>query len=54
MIIQARGRGRRFNRRAVENKHSTDIGACVTFSVNAHTGTRRRRCFNDGGVLVLN
>ena len=42
-----------------ENKHSTDIGACLAFKVSAHTEARRRRKrrrrrFNVGGVCVLN
>jgi len=39
----------------IENKHPTDIGARLTFRVNAHTDARkRRRRFNVGRVLVLN
>jgi len=42
--------GRRIN----ESKHSTDIRACLTLSVNAHTDARwRRKRFNVGRVLVL-
>jgi len=30
-------------RRVIQNKHSTEIRACLIFRVNAHTDTRRRR-----------
>jgi hypothetical protein len=40
----------------IENKHSTEIGACLTLSVNAHldldTRRMKRRC-NFGRVRVL-
>jgi len=43
--------------RVVEKKHSTDVGARLSLSVNAHTEARimrrRRRRFNIGRVLVL-
>ena len=46
------------SRSVIENKHSTEIGALLTFRVNAHTDTRsiqrRWRGFNVGGVIVLN
>ena len=42
-------------RRVIENKHSTEIGARLTLSVNAHTFARRRGRRSDvGRVLVLN
>ena len=49
------GVDQRPRRRVIENKHSTDIGARLTFRVNAHTDARRRRRrFNVDRVLVLN
>jgi hypothetical protein len=40
----------------IENRHSTDVEACLASRVNAHTDARRRRRrrFNVGRVLVLN
>ena len=41
--------------RVIENRHSTSIGARVTFRVETHTDARRRsRRFNVGRALVLN
>jgi len=49
--------------RVMENMHSTEIGACLTFKVNAHAyfkmnadtnSRKRRRRINGGRVLVLN
>jgi hypothetical protein len=39
-------------RRVIENKHSTEIGARLTSTLNAHTAAWRRR-FNVGRVLNL-
>ena len=52
-LWQRRRRRRPPGRRVIENKHSTDIGAFLTFQVNTHTDARRwRKIVNVGGVLV--
>ena len=44
-----------WGRWVIENKHSTEIGAWLTFRATAHTDAwKRRRRFNVGRVLVLN